>query len=118
MTHAMFIARAHTSLIAVLLLMLTATLHDYRTHVLPTIDLLREVLEFRPTDARRVLRRAPQVLLTRVDGTTAIDTIEVLQAIGFKPKQLKVEVSRCVTSNTCSFILAVCTTIDTVGCHV
>jgi hypothetical protein len=100
-----------------MLFLVTATLHQYRTHVLPTIDLLREVLEFRPTDARRVLRRAPQVLLTRTDGTTAIDTIEVLQAIGFKPKQLKVEVARCVTSITCSFTLEVFAA-GTFCCHV
>ncbi|KAG5187906.1 mTERF-domain-containing protein [Tribonema minus] len=66
----------------------------FSADVVPVMELMRQELGFRPTDARRVLRRAPQVLLPRQDGSTPVDTIAALQALGLKPKMVSMEVIR------------------------
>lgn len=40
------------------------------------MELLRQRLGMRPTDVRRVMRKAPEVLAPRADGSTAADAVE------------------------------------------
>lgn len=41
------------------------------------MELLRGKLGMRPTDMRRVIRKAPEVLAPRPDGSTAAEAVEV-----------------------------------------
>ena len=59
--------------------------------------LLREELGMRPTDMRRVIRKAPEVLAPRPDGSTAAEAVEV----GSTDRCL------CVTFN-CTWNIFVC----------
>lgn len=45
--------------------------------VIPAMELLRGKLGMRPTDMRRVIRKAPEVLAPRPDGSTAAEVVEV-----------------------------------------
>lgn len=44
------------------------------------MELLRKQLGMRPTDVRRVIRKAPDVLAPRADGSTAAETVNVSSA--------------------------------------
>ncbi|CAM9614878.1 unnamed protein product [Phaeothamnion confervicola] len=67
---------------------------DYETRVLPTLEILRSGVGLRPTDVRRVLRKAPEVLLDRPDGSSVMDVLEVLEALGVRAKALRAEIAR------------------------
>lgn len=41
------------------------------------MELLREQLGMRPTDVRRVIRKAPEVLAPSADGSTAKEAVDV-----------------------------------------
>lgn len=41
------------------------------------MELLRKRLGMRPTDVRRVIKKAPEVLAPRADGTTAAEAVDV-----------------------------------------
>ncbi|CAN0449024.1 unnamed protein product, partial [Ectocarpus sp. 8 AP-2014] len=49
---------------------------DFEGQVVPTMELLRQ-LGMRPTDVRRVIRKAPEVLAPRPDGSTAAEAVDV-----------------------------------------
>lgn len=41
------------------------------------MELLRKQLGMRPTDVRRVIKKAPEVLVPRADGTAAAEAVDV-----------------------------------------
>lgn len=41
------------------------------------MELLRKRLGMRPTDMRRVVKKAPEVLAPRADGSTAAEAVDV-----------------------------------------
>lgn len=41
------------------------------------MELLRKRLGMRPTDVRRVIKKAPEVLTPRADGSTAAEAVDV-----------------------------------------
>jgi hypothetical protein len=87
---------------------------------MPLMDLMRQELGLRPTEARRVLRRAPQALLRRGDGTTPSDTIQALHALGIKPKMVGLEVIRYEPSLrawTVYFAYALAVNVAVAPCH-
>lgn len=45
--------------------------------VVPAMKLLRKRLGMRPTDVRRVIKKAPEVLTPRADGSTAAEAVDV-----------------------------------------
>ncbi|CAM9230890.1 unnamed protein product [Ectocarpus sp. 12 AP-2014] len=66
---------------------------DFEGQVVPTIELLRQ-LGMRPTDVRRVIRKAPEVLAPRPDGSTAAEAVDVLRTLGLRRRHLKMEAMR------------------------
>ncbi|CAM9714409.1 unnamed protein product [Scytosiphon promiscuus] len=67
---------------------------DFEGQVVPTMELLRNQLGMRPTDVRRVIRKAPEVLAPRADGSTAAETVDVLRALGLQTRHLRMEALR------------------------
>ncbi|CAM9444454.1 unnamed protein product, partial [Ectocarpus fasciculatus] len=66
---------------------------DFEGQVVPTMELLRQ-LGMRPTDVRRVIRKAPEVLAPRPDGSTAAEAVDVLRTLGLRNRHLKMEAMR------------------------
>ncbi|CAM9090881.1 unnamed protein product, partial [Ectocarpus sp. 4 AP-2014] len=66
---------------------------DFEGQVVPTMELLRQ-LGMRPTDVRRVIRKAPEVLAPRPDGSTAAEAVDVLRTLGLRRRHLKMEAMR------------------------
>ncbi|CAM9885935.1 unnamed protein product [Chrysoparadoxa australica] len=67
---------------------------DYEQQILPVMEMLKERIGLRPAGARRVIRRAPEILLPLYGDGQVLETIDVLGVLGFKPKHLKAEVAR------------------------
>lgn len=61
----------------ILLTMLAASPRLASPQVVPTMELLRKQLGMRPTDVRRVIRKAPEVLAPSADGSTAKEAVDV-----------------------------------------
>lgn len=67
---------------------------DYEGQVVPAMELLRKRLGMRPTDVRRVIKKAPEVLTPRADGSTAAEAVDVLRALGLQTRHLRLEALR------------------------
>jgi hypothetical protein len=58
------------------------------------METLRKRLNYRPTDVRRVLRRAPEVLLARPDGSSVGNILDMLTILGIRKRVLRAEMVR------------------------
>jgi len=53
------------------------------------LEFLKSKLEMRRSEIRKVVRRAPEMLIPREDGTTIADTVEALALVGLQLRHIK-----------------------------